>query len=186
MAFKSEQELEAYAEWAKGELRGMAEHVRSSDLFHEEVMGHAVWTLPHQVFIGKAWPQTNRNQAYWSISGPQLPTDHIDGGLAESAREAARHFSMKWQLQSGRLGALDQPAGEQPEDDVDWKKISATLQAQAMFEALRNGDENALAWLRENMSRYEAGQPAGAAWPRTAEVYRPRSLHASAPASAGG
>jgi hypothetical protein len=131
MAFKSEQELEAYAEWAKDELRGMAEHVRSSDLFHEEVMGHAVWTLPHQVFIGKAWPQSNRNQAYWIISGPQLPTDHIDAGLAESAREAARHFSMKWQLQSGRLGALDEPAGEQPEDDVDWKKISATLQAQA-------------------------------------------------------
>ena len=144
MAFKSEQELEAYAEWAKGELRGMAEHVRSSDLFHEEVMGHAVWTLPHQVFIGKAWPQTNRNQAYWVISGPQLPTDHIDGGLAESAREAARHFSMKWQLQSGRLGALDQPAGEQPEDDVDWKKISATLQAQA--EALYGLVENEELW----------------------------------------
>ena len=51
---------------------------------------------------------------------------------------------MKWQLQSGRLGALDQPAGEQPGDDVDWKKISATLQAQA--EALprarrREGEE---------------------------------------------
>ena len=65
------------------------------------------------------------------------------------------------------------------EDAVD-------LQAQAMFEALRRGDENALAWLRENMGRYEAGQPASAAWPRTAEVYRPRSLHASAPAPAGG
>ena len=56
------------------------------------------------------------------------------------------------------------------------------LQAQAMFEALRIGDQNQLAWLRENMTRYEAGQPANAAWPQTAEVFRPRSLHASAPA----
>jgi tetratricopeptide (TPR) repeat protein len=60
------------------------------------------------------------------------------------------------------------------------------LQAQAMFEALRSGDESELAWLRENMEHYEAGQPASAAWPQTAEVYRPRSLRVGAPASAGG
>ena len=132
MVFKNEQELEAYAEWAKGELRGMAEHVRSSDLFHEECMGHAVWTLPHQVFIGKAWPQSNRNQAYWVISGPQLPTDHIDAGLAESAREAARHFSMKWQLQSARLEDLSgsAPDGETVKD-VNWEQVAQRLQAQA-------------------------------------------------------
>ncbi len=131
MVFKSEQELQEYADWAKTELQGMAEHVRSSDLFHDEVVGHAVWTLPHQVFIGKAWPKSNRNRAYWIISGPKLPTDHIDAGLAESAREAARHFSMKWQLQSARLGGMDEDRPDVPKDDVDWPQISANLQAQA-------------------------------------------------------
>jgi len=131
MAFKSEQELQAYADWAKQELHGMAEHVRNSDLFHEEVVGHAVWTLPHQIFIGKAWPKSNRNRAYWIISGTQLPTDHIDAGLADSARDAARHFSMKWQLQSARLEKMDQNREDVPKDDVNWDAIAAKMQAQA-------------------------------------------------------
>jgi hypothetical protein len=131
MAFKSEEELQAYADWAKRELQRMAEHARNSDLFHEEAVGHAVWTLPHRVFIGKVWPKSNRDRAYWVISGSDFPTDHIDASIAESAREAARHFSMKWQLQSARLGGMDQHRPDLPKDDVDWQKISATLQAQA-------------------------------------------------------
>jgi hypothetical protein len=45
-----------------------------------------------------------------------------------------------------------------------------------MFEALKRGDQGEVDWLRQNMSRYEAGQRATAAWPAGAEVYRPRSL----------
>jgi hypothetical protein len=131
MAFKTEEELQAFADWAKGELQRMAEHAHSSDLFHEEAVGHAVWTLPHQIFIGKVWPKSNRERAYWVISGAELPTDHIDAELAESAREAARHFSMKWQLQSARLGGMDEDRPDVPRDDVDWHRISRTLQAQA-------------------------------------------------------
>jgi hypothetical protein len=131
MAFKNEEELQAFAEWAKGELQRMAEHAHSSDLFHEEAVGHAVWTLPHRIFIGKVWPKSNRERAFWVISGTELPTDHIDAELAESAREAARHFSMKWQLQSARLGGMDEDRPDVPRDDVDWHRISRTLQAQA-------------------------------------------------------
>ena len=42
----------------------------------------------------------------WVISG-DLPTDHIslNGGL--SARDAVRHFSLKWQLQAENLLRLD-------------------------------------------------------------------------------
>lgn len=131
MVFQNQQELDAYAEWAKSQLQGMAEHVSNSDLFHDEVMGHAVWTLPHRLFIGKAWPKSDRNKAYWIISGVDIPTDHIESSVAETAREAARHFSMKWQLQSGRLGSLgQQDAGASP-DGVEWDKVAARLQAQA-------------------------------------------------------
>ena len=131
MAFKSEQEMQDFAEWAKREMQGMAEHIRNSDLFHDEVVGHAVWTLPHQIFIGKAWPKSNRDRAYWIISGSNLPTDHLDAALAESARDAARHFCMKWQLQSARLSGMDQDRPDVPADDVEWDKIASGLQAQA-------------------------------------------------------
>ncbi|UCC13795.1 MAG: DUF4826 family protein [Gammaproteobacteria bacterium] len=132
MVFKNQQELEAYADWAKVELRGMADHARNSDLFQEEAVGHAVWTLPQRLFIGKVWPKSDRDRAFWVISGVDIPTDHIESSLAETAREAARHFSMKWQLQSARLGDLreqDESAG--PESDVEWDQVAGKLRAQA-------------------------------------------------------
>jgi hypothetical protein len=132
MIFKDQQELEAYAEWAKAELKGMADHARNSDLFQEEATGHAVWTLPHRLFIGKVWPKTDRDRAYWIISGSDIPTDHIESSLAETARDAARHFSLKWQLQSERLGDLrtKDEAGSN-DSDVDWQAVGSKLQAQA-------------------------------------------------------
>ena len=47
MVFQNQQELDAYAEWAKSQLQGMAEHVSNSDLFHDEVMGHAGAAVRH-------------------------------------------------------------------------------------------------------------------------------------------
>jgi hypothetical protein len=131
MAFKNEQELQAYAEWAKGQLQNMAQHVRNSDLIQDEVVGHAVWTLPHQLFIGKAWSQGNKNRAYWVISGVDIPSDHIDMEVADTAREAARHFVMKWQLQSARLEQLGSKGDPLESDDVDWQKVAAGLRGQA-------------------------------------------------------
>ncbi len=49
-------------------------------------------------------------------------------------------------------------------------------QAQAIFEALKNGAEDRLTWLQENMQRYQAQQPATAPWSAGAEVYRPEAL----------
>jgi len=131
MVFKDQQELDAYAEWVKGQLQGMGDHARSSDLFQEEALGHAVWTLPHRLFIGRIWPKSDKSRAYWVISGIDIPTDHIEASLAETAREAARHFSLKWQLQGGRLGGLDNSDDISAADEVDWQRVAQRLQAQA-------------------------------------------------------
>ena len=126
--FKNQEELNAYSEWAKDQMQGMARHVKNSDLFQEEVVGRAVWTLPHRIFIGKVWPKSDRSQAYWIISGSDLPTDHIEARLAETARDAAKHFCMRWQLQGARLGDMDEPAsGAQ----VKWGEVAEKLLAQA-------------------------------------------------------
>ncbi len=145
MAFSNQQELEAYTEWVKTELRGMGDHARSSDLFQEEAVGHAVWTLPHRLFIGKIWPKSDKNRAYWVISGSDIPTDHIEGSLAETARDAARHFTMKWQLQGARLEQLESKEDStETVDDVDWQKVAQRLQAQA--EGLYSLIENEEIW----------------------------------------
>ena len=145
MVFQDQEELQAYAEWVKGQMNGMADHIKSSDLFRDQVMGHAVWTLPHQLFIGKAWSKVDKTKSYWIISGEKVPTDHIDYSVAQTAREAAKHFTMKWQMQGARLEKLgDGDATGEPSDDVDWVKVANGLQMQA--EALYGLVENEDAW----------------------------------------
>ena len=145
MVFQNQEELQAYAEWTKGQMSGMNDHIRNSDLFHGAVMGQAVWPLPHQLFIGKAWSKADKTKSYWIISGDQVPTDHIDFSVAQTAREAAKHFTMKWQMQSVRLEKLGGgDVATQASDDVDWLKVASGLQAQA--EALYGLVENDDAW----------------------------------------
>ncbi len=131
MVFKTDEELQAYTDWTKSQLQNMAQHIRNSDLFKDEVMGHAVWTLPHQLFIGKAWSKADKNRAYWVISGVDIPSDHLELEIAETARDAARHFVMKWQLQSARLEQLGEKGDAPGEEDVDWRQVANGLQGQA-------------------------------------------------------
>ncbi|MDO6428216.1 DUF4826 family protein [Thalassotalea sp. 1_MG-2023] len=42
------------------------------------------------------------NTTVWAISG-DLPTDYSPASVAPDAREAVRHFSLKWQLQAENL-----------------------------------------------------------------------------------
>ncbi|MGB5622978.1 MAG: DUF4826 family protein [Gammaproteobacteria bacterium] len=131
MVFKNDEELQAYTDWTKSQLQNMAQHIRNSDLFEDEVMGHAVWTLPHRLFIGKAWSRSDRNRAYWVISGVDIPSDHLELDVAETARDAARHFVMKWQLQSARLEQLGEKGDAPGEEDVDWRQVANGLRGQA-------------------------------------------------------
>ena len=60
-----QQELDAYAEWARTQLKGMAEHVHNSDLFHDEVMGHAGALVRHPdgLIEGAADPRSDGQAA---------------------------------------------------------------------------------------------------------------------------
>ena len=150
-AFKNAEETKAFVEWAREQLIGMGQHVHTSGLITTEPVGRCVWAIPHQLFIGQIWPKADRSAAYWVISGQQVPTDHIERRLAETARDAARHFSLKWQLHSAKLsylseeegdseaGATDSPAlAEMPAggpesggEGVAWSEVADTLQRPA-------------------------------------------------------
>ncbi len=133
MGFKTEHDVERFAGWLKEQIQGMSRHVYTSGLISTEATGLCVWSVPHLVFLGQIWPKEDRSKKYWVISGLDLPTDHIDSGLAATPRDAARHFSMKWQLQSANIADL----GEQREskDDspasTDWQQIAGSLRSNA-------------------------------------------------------
>ena len=75
--------------------------------------------------------------------------------------------------------AMAAAANGQYEDAVD-------LQTQAIFEALKRGDQTEISWLQQNMTRYREQQPAVQPWPPESEIFRPRALQMQpAPAAAG-
>lgn len=60
------------------------------------------WALPFQVLIGKIRERGQVVGHTWFICGDRIPTDHVHSSKASSAREAARHFALKWQLRAAR------------------------------------------------------------------------------------
>ncbi|MCZ6559778.1 MAG: DUF4826 family protein [Gammaproteobacteria bacterium] len=133
MGFKTEQDVEKFAEWLKEQIQGMSRHVYASGLFSVEATGHCVWSVPHLVFLGQIWPKDDRSSKYWVISGLDLPTDHFEEGLAATPREALRHFSMKWQLQSSKVAELGEQGGSDGavSSATDWQRIADGLQSNA-------------------------------------------------------
>ena len=65
-----------------------------------------VWISPYKVLIAKVWEASQKSNFIWTISGDRVITDHIAGSVAATPKEAALHFSLKWQLDADRLADL--------------------------------------------------------------------------------
>jgi hypothetical protein len=134
VGFKTEEDVRAFTEWAQSEIIEMGRYAQMNGLVTGQPMGKCVWALPEMLFIGKVWPKDDRAQVFWIISGPGLPTDHIEGSLAETAREVAKHFSLKWQLQSSSMENLDpqSASAEEPvSKSIDMADVAKKLQEHA-------------------------------------------------------
>lgn len=70
-----------------------------------------VWMVPHKILIAKIWGLGQKNRFVWAISGEAVITDHIPGKMAATPKDAARHFSLKWQMDADRLIALGKTKG---------------------------------------------------------------------------
>ena len=55
------------------------------------------WVLPDNVVIGQLRDANEPTAFRWVITG-EMPTDHIGSDVAATPRDAARHFSLKWQM----------------------------------------------------------------------------------------
>ena len=65
------------------------------------VEARPIWSLPQKVMIGQIREANDRTTFTWVICG-DYPTDHIGSAAAATARDAARHFSLKWQLDAAK------------------------------------------------------------------------------------
>jgi hypothetical protein len=65
-----------------------------------------VWGAEDQLLIAKVWDSSNKSQFIWAITGELAVTDHIPGSMAVTPRDAARHFSYKWQMDADRLAEV--------------------------------------------------------------------------------
>lgn len=61
------------------------------------------WFFPFRILIGKVREQGDIADYSWFISG-DLPTSVAQSSVANTPREAARYFALRWQLQAARGG----------------------------------------------------------------------------------
>lgn len=116
--------------WLRPLIEDASGKLGEMGLFDDPLMDiKPAWALPQQVLIGKVRAHGNPARFRWFICG-EMPLDHIGDEVATSPREAARHFSLKWQLDATRLGgdAADTLAQQAEalyalvEDDTLWSK----------------------------------------------------------------
>ncbi len=100
------------------------------------------WVFPFQILLGKVREQGEPREFKWFICG-EVPTDHLDSSVAATPRDAARHFSLKWQLAAARLKASTTPSSPATND---MPAQAASLDLQVSAEALYGLVENDSLW----------------------------------------
>ena len=105
----SDADVEGLKSWYQGLLHTVVrEMIKIGAIAGTAVEARPVWISPFKILIAKVWDASQKSQFIWAISGEGVITDHINGSLAATSREVARHFSLKWQVDADRLLHLAQ------------------------------------------------------------------------------
>ena len=119
--------------WAKEELNRAIGVITDQGVIDSPLVeSRPVWMKPFDIVIGQLRDQGVQTEFLWVISG-SVPTDCLHSNVAASARDAARHFSMKWQLEASRC---EDPAERQRlglDPATDWEAHSKALTARAEY-----------------------------------------------------
>lgn len=131
-------------DWVSSQSKSLADYVFKKGLLKKQIRIESRWTVPFQILIAQAWPAKDPEKRYWLITGSAMPTDHADGNIAQSPREAARYFALRWQLQGARVKTADndKPKENSP-NRIDWTKIGDTVAERAeILYALVQNEQN--------------------------------------------
>lgn len=134
-------ELEA---WIKTNLNAAVHKLMDKGKIDSLVIeARPAWVLPFQIVIGKIRAKDQSGDFEWFICG-EVPTDYLEAAVAETPRDAARHFSMKWQLTASRYQGKDtnQDPSQIQQDEVVNNLIS---HSQALYTLV----EDDRVWLQQ-------------------------------------
>lgn len=97
---KKEMSPEEQQHWIKTQYQAATKYLAEKGLVTDSVITQESRYL---VPLMAVWKLKLLDGSYvWAISG-DLPTDHSNFDVAPTARDAIRHFSLKWQLQAENL-----------------------------------------------------------------------------------
>ena len=131
---------EDHGQWIRQTVDAAVEEIMAKGLVEDGMVeARAGWVLSHRYVIGEVREARNHESLYWFITG-EVPTDIIAAGVAATPREAARQFSMKWQLFASQL---QDPASRKAlgfSGDQDWAARSAAIiaRAETLYEIVEN------------------------------------------------
>lgn len=90
-------------EHARSQLGEALSQLRAAGTIEESIMeARPAWYLPFKIVLGQSRTGPGDANFIWVIGG-KVPIDCLPSSIATTARDAARHFSLKWQLDSERL-----------------------------------------------------------------------------------
>lgn len=91
------------------------------------VQAAPVWAVPHDLLMAKVWAVGKESDFVWTLSVDKFIADYIAGTLAASPKDAARHFSLKWQMDSDRILGVAGSKSTSKKDKKRMQEYSARL-----------------------------------------------------------
>ena len=124
--------------WEKKKLAAALKEAMASGLVPDLVLeGAVVWRLRHVLLIAQLRKAVGaREPLYWLIAGEYSATDVVPFKVATSAKEAAKHFALKWQLGVAQL--LAQPDRQVNGQWIHKKARELEQQAEGLYELAEN------------------------------------------------
>jgi len=97
---RTEEELK---KWVKSQLESAVRELSDQGLFDTAMIeAKPAWVFPFGLLIGMIREQGEVTSFDWFIKG-DFPAARVHSSIASTAREAARHFALQWQLEAQRL-----------------------------------------------------------------------------------
>lgn len=120
---------EAVEKWAESVCQDLARRLVKRQILSGHVRVEARWAAPGRILLGIAWEDDHPRNRYWVIGGDAITPDVVPLRVAETPRDAARHFALRWQMTGARVGKAGE--GGKHAGLVDWAGLEDRFAEQA-------------------------------------------------------